>query len=114
MNLPVIRLSEMYLIRGESRVMNGNEAGALADLNDLQIRAGLDEIETANREELLDHFFTQRSVELSMEGDNFHNLKRLKQPIGGLSWEEASYKLVFFLPEREVQLNPNLVQNELW
>lgn len=114
MHLPYLRLSEMYLIRAESKVNNGDMDGALADLNTLRNRADLDETTYSDKEDLLDQLYRERSLELSMEGDNFHNLKRLEQPIGGFPWEEAQYKLVFFLPEKETQLNPNLIQNDTW
>lgn len=114
MNIPYLRLAEMYLIRAESMVNNGNPEGALADLNALRVRAGLDETTYTDEADLLDQIFRERSLELSMEGDNFHNLKRLERSIGGFPWEEARYKLVFFIPEKEIQLNPNLIQNDTW
>ena len=114
MHMSYIRLAEMYLIRAESKVNNDDLEGALADLNSLRNRAGLEATTFEDRADLLDQIFRERSLELSMEGDNFHNLKRLEQPIGGLPWEEARFKLVFFIPDKEVQLNPNLVQNEIW
>ena len=114
MHIPYLRLSEMYLIRAESKVNTGDLDGALTDLNALRNRAGLDETTYTDQADLLDQLYRERSLELSMEGDNFHNLKRLEQPIGGYSWEEASYKLVFFLPEKEIQLNANLIQNDTW
>ena len=114
MNIPYIRLPEMYLIRAESRANNGNLDGGLADLNRIRQRAGLSPTDYADKNDLLEIIFKDRSLELSMEGDYFHNLKRLKRPIGGYPWEEAQYKLVFFIPETEIILNPNLVQNDLW
>ena len=114
MNMPYIRLSEMYLIRAESKVNNGDLDGGLDDLNSLRNRAGLEETTYIDQADLLEQLYRERTLELSMEGDNFHNLKRLEREIGGYSWEEAQYKLVFFIPEKEVQLNPNLVQNEIW
>ncbi len=114
MNIPYIRLPEMYLIRAESNAMRGNLDVALADLNTLRQRAGLSPTSYDSLEDLLDKLFRERSLELSMEGDHFHNLKRLEQPIDGIPWEEASYKLVLFIPEREVQINPNLIQNDIW
>lgn len=114
MHIPYIRLSEMYLIRAESRAENGQLDEALADLNRLLQRAGVESTTYSDKANLLEQIYEERSLELSMEGDNFHNLKRLQQPIGGFSWEEASFKLVFFIPEKEVQLNTNLVQNDTW
>lgn len=114
MNLPYIRLPEMYLIRAESRVENGNLAGGLEDLNRLRQKAGLPATSFSDQADLLQKIFIDRSLELSMEGDNFHNLKRLERSIGGFPWEEAKFKLVFFIPEKEIQLNANLVQNDTW
>lgn len=114
MNIPFIRLPEMYLIRAESRTNNDNLDGGLADLNRLRQRAGINATSYTDKSDLLEKIYIDRSLELSMEGDNFHNLKRLEQSIGGYPWSEAQFKLVFFLPETEVQLNSNLVQNETW
>ena len=104
----------MYLIRGESYLNTENISLAAEDLNTLRKRSGLNEVTSLDQSELLQLFLVERSLELSMEGDNFHNLKRLQMPIGGYSWEEAEYKLVFYLPEKEVQINENLVQNDIW
>ncbi len=114
MNIPYIRLPEMFLIRAEARTRNGNTGGGLADLNRLRQRAGLPPTSCSDPSELLDKILADRSLELSMEGDNFHTLKRLQQPIGGFPWAEARFKLVFFIPEKEIRLNPNLIQNDTW
>lgn len=114
MHIPYIRLSEMYLIRSEASANLDQLDAALTDLNTLRQRAGLAETTYQDKTDLLNQLFIERSLELSMEGDNFHNLKRLERPIGGLPWDEAKFKLVFFLPEKEVQLNSNLVQNDIW
>lgn len=114
MNIPYMRLPEMYLIRAESLANQGDLEGGLADLNVLRARAGLEATSYTDANDLLNKIFRERSLELSMEGDNLHNLKRLGRPAGGFSAEEAAYKLVFFMPEREVQLNPNLIQNDAW
>jgi hypothetical protein len=114
MNIPYIRLPEMYLIRAESRVNNGKPDDGLTDLNRIRQRAGLSPTDYADEADLLEKIFKDRSLELSMEGDYFHNLKRLKRSIGGYPWEEAQYKLVFFIPETEILLNPNLIQNDFW
>jgi tetratricopeptide (TPR) repeat protein len=114
MNIPFLRLPEMYLIRAESKVENNDLDGGLMDLNRLRQRAGLAATNYVNQSDLLEKIFHNRTVEMSMEGQNFHNLKRLERPIGGYPWEEAKFKLVFFIPLKEIQLNPNLIQNEIW
>lgn len=114
MNLPYIRLPEMYLIRAESRANTGDLTGALADLNTLRNRSGLPPANPSNPEQLLDLIYVERTVEMALEGDYLHNHKRLKREVGGLPYEEAKYKLVFFLPEDEIRLNENLIQNDIW
>ncbi len=114
MNLPYIRLPEMYLIRAECRANKGELDNALADLNRLRERAGNTETDYTDKNDLLEKIYLDRTLELSMEGDNLHNLKRLERSIGGYPWDEARFKLVFFLPEKEIQLNSNLIQNDLW
>lgn len=114
MNLAYIRLPEMYLIRAECKANNDDLDGGLADLNLLRQRAGSAATTYADKADLLEKILVDRSLELSFEGDNLHNLKRLERSVGGYSWEEAQYKLVFFIPEKEIQLNPNIIQNETW
>ena len=114
MNIAYIRLPEMYLIRAETRAIMNKLDDALADLNRLKERAGTAPVSYTDQNDLLDKIKVDRSLELSMEGDHFHNQKRLEESIGGLPWEEARYKLVFFIPEKETQLNPNLIQNDTW
>ncbi len=114
MNIPYLRLAEIYHIRAEANANGGQLDAALSDLNVLRERAGLDPTSFADQADLMDQLFRERSLELSMEGDNLHNMKRLQMDVGGYPWEEAIYKLVFFIPEKEIQLNPNLVQNDTW
>ena len=114
MNIAYIRLPEMYLIRAESRANNDQLDDALADLNRLRQRAGVDPTSYADKSDLLEKILLDRSLEMSMEGDYLHNMKRLERAVGGYPYEEARYKLVFFIPEKEVQLNSNLVQNDTW
>ncbi|MEO0469478.1 MAG: RagB/SusD family nutrient uptake outer membrane protein [Bacteroidota bacterium] len=114
MLIPYLRLPEMYLIRAEARANQNRLDEALADLNRLRQRAGLIATTYSSQQDLLDQILRDRTIEMGLEGDRFHNLKRLQRSIGGLPWSEASYKLVFYLPEKEVRLNPNMIQNEPW
>lgn len=107
MHVPVLRLSEMYLTRAESRAMiNPDDPEALADLNVIRHRAGLSDAKKAT----LSAIYLQRIKELAFEGDHFHNMKRLKKDIAGLPWNDG--KLLFKVPQRELDVNPNLKQNE--
>jgi starch-binding outer membrane protein, SusD/RagB family len=106
MHVPVLRLSEMYLTRAECRAMvNPDDPEALADLNVIRTRAGLADAKKAT----LSAIYLQRIKELAFEGDHFHNMKRLKRDIAGLPWNDP--KLIFKLPQRELDVNDQLIQN---
>ena len=113
-NIPVIRISEMFLNRAEANYELGNIAGALADLNQIRVRAGLAAAPaTLSGQALLDDILNQRRVELAFEGHRFHDLKRR-----GLDIVKSPRTITFndFLilariPTGEISLNPNLKQN---
>jgi len=107
-SIPVIRLAEMYLTRGECRLKNSNPTGALDDYNMVRTRAGLP-AKTGSVTE--SNFYVERTRELCFEGDNFFNMKRLQKKIGKSKLEWNDLKLVYKIPQREMDVNPNLVQN---
>lgn len=106
-NIPVIRLSEMYLTRAECNFRLGSQIGAtpLADVNTVRARARATLLAAVN----LNDITTERSLELCFEGLRIHDIKRLKQSTGTFAWD--SPKLVFPIPEREIRANTELIQN---
>jgi hypothetical protein len=68
----------------------------------------------ADQQDLLNKIYDERKLELSFEGDLLHLNKRWKKPVGGYPHEEAIYKLVFFIPQNEVNSNQNMIQNDIW
>jgi hypothetical protein len=114
MHLPYLRLPELYLIRAEARARTGNLEGALEDLNLLRQRAKVADQSYADQQDLLNKIYDERKLELSFEGDLLHLNKRWKKPVGGYPHEEAIYKLVFFIPQNEVNSNQNMIQNDIW
>ena len=107
-NLPVIRLAEMYLIRAEANFRLGTTVGAtpLQDVNLVRVRAGATPYNTIT----LDRIILERQLELAFEGHRIHDLKRLGKTTGIIP--ANSPKLVLPVPQREIDVNPNLVQNE--
>lgn len=105
----LIRLAEMYLIRAEANFRLGTSVGAdpIADINTLRQRAGMgaDFYEQLT----LDNILLERRLELAHEGHKIHDVKRLKQNVGGRPFNANA--LVFPIPAREVEANPNLNQN---
>ncbi len=58
--LTVLRLSEQYLIRAESKVHLGDISGALTDLNIVRLRAGLTSVVLQSAEELQSTILNER------------------------------------------------------
>jgi len=100
----LIRLAEMYLIRAESNNRLSTTVGAtpLADYNIVHVRAGLLPATTVT----LDNILLERRLELSYEGFRIHDQRRLQENVGTLPYNDP--KLVFPIPFRETEANPNL------
>ena len=100
----LIRLPEMYLIRAESNVRLGTTIGAtpLNDYNTVHERAGLTAATTVTLEDIL----YERRLEFSYEGFRIHDQRRLQENVGTLPYNDP--KLVFPIPFRETEANPNL------
>lgn len=107
-NVPIIRLAEMYLTRAESNFRNNTTLGAapLSDVNLIRARVGLPALATAS----LNAITKERYLELAFEGHNLHETKRLQKTTGTLNWN--SPRLILPIPQREIDVNKNLVQNE--
>ncbi|MBE0646886.1 MAG: RagB/SusD family nutrient uptake outer membrane protein [Bacteroidales bacterium] len=108
MNIPLIRLAEIYLNRGECRLNLGDTPGALEDLNVVRKRAGVSDSVNINAT----LYYYERIKELCFQGDNFFNQKRLKRENISdkkLPWDDR--RLIYLIPQREIDVNPNLVQN---
>jgi len=118
-NIPIVRLSEMYLNRAEAYAQMGRAAEAIADLDLLRQRALGDSFTptTATGEELLEAIYTERRRELAFEGHRWYDLKRWGRDIDkrDLSGEyiefETDFRWLAPIPQRELELNPNLEQN---
>jgi starch-binding outer membrane protein, SusD/RagB family len=115
-NTPVIRFSEVLLIRAEAYAATGANDLARADLNRLRTRASATAIAaTVTGAALLDAIFTERRLELVLEGHRFYDLKRRGQTItkAGLSAvvPYTDFRILAPLPVAQVQLNKNLKQN---
>jgi hypothetical protein len=113
LNIPVIRLAEVYLNRAEARVHEGDPTGAAADLNVVRERS---DAGSYTGSATLEDCETERNIELYLEGDYFHNMRRLKKPdfavdIAGNSYNWDDVKLVLPIPKSQLDVNPNLLQN---
>jgi starch-binding outer membrane protein, SusD/RagB family len=118
-NVPVIRLAEMILTRAEANFRKGGTpigAEPIDDINAIRNRAGVSDW---SAEDLtLDLIREERYRELCFEGHALHDLRRFRgsvvAPRGPYRDEELQWndpRLVLPIPQREIDTNPNLVQN---
>jgi len=100
----LIRLAEMYLIRAECNIRLSTITGAtpLSDYNTVHVRAGLVPASSVT----LANILLERRLELSYEGHRIHDQRRLHENVGTLLYTDP--KLVFPIPFREIEANPNL------
>lgn len=114
-HVPVIRLAEMYLTRAEANYRLATSTGAtpLADVNVIRNRAGLPSLLAITS---VNEIIKERNLELAFEGHYLHDLKRLRLSTAGSSGANGpawnSPRLVMPIPQREMDVNKNLVQNE--
>lgn len=116
-NIPVLRLSEMYLIRAEAR-LNGAGGNAVDDYNAIRTNRGLAAAETLSP----DNLFDERRRELCFEGHILFDYARTKRTLirededsriaGPLNIEFPSYLWAMPIPITEMEANSNMVQND--
>jgi hypothetical protein len=75
-------------------------------VNAIRVRAGLPPLTSVT----LDNITKERALELAFEGHNLHEAKRLQRSVGKFEWN--SPKLIMPIPQREMDVNKNLVQNQ--
>lgn len=114
-NIPLIRTSELYLIRAEARARQaGKEGDALADVNVIAVRAGLPAYVGLTGQPLLDAIWQQRRWELAFEGDRWFDLKRrgadVVKTTGNVPYTDP--RILAPLPVREILAHGDiLIQN---
>jgi starch-binding outer membrane protein, SusD/RagB family len=107
-NIPVVRLAEMYLTRAEGNFEAGTAHGALPidDVNLIRERAGLTDLTVLTEDDIRN----ERRLELAYEGFALHDIRRWHLNIGTLTYDDP--RLILPIPQREIDVNPELEQNE--
>lgn len=115
----VLRLPEQYLIRAEARIHQGNLNGAMADINVIRKRAGLELLSSntvdIKADALMNIVLEERRKEFFTEwGHRWLDLKRTRRSEailspGNPSWENTD--VLYPIPQQERIKNPNLSQN---
>ncbi|WP_445382596.1 RagB/SusD family nutrient uptake outer membrane protein [Robiginitalea sp. IMCC43444] len=106
-NVPHIRIAEMHLIRAECNFREGSSLGLAPEeeINALRGRSNAGPLSGISLQDILD----ERRRELAFEGFRLHDAKRLLLNIDTLPFN--SNQLVMPLPQDDIDINPNLVQN---
>jgi hypothetical protein len=123
-DIPILRLSEAYLIAAEAAQKKGDNTNALKYLNAIVKRANPDKEETDAV--TLDRILDERRKELVGEGHRFfdamrnnkriertgdsHSTSKLLSP-EAKSFDWSWYKIVLPIPRSEINTNPNIEQN---
>ncbi len=125
----ILRLAEMYLIKAEAYAKTpGMENQALEMVNIIRKRAGLsgEQLFSLNNvkgyQSILEIVLDERRLELAWEGHRSYDLFRNNKPVirdytfgesfaGPSIIPPTSPRIVHYIPEIEITLNPNLVQN---
>lgn len=108
-NVGVVRLAEMYLTRAEGNLEEGTVIGATPteDVNTVRNRAELADLLPIDVDK--DAILFERKLELAFEGQLLHDIKRTQGSVGALAFDAP--ELVYPIPQRERDVNPNLSQN---
>ena len=109
-----IRHAEMVLIAAEAAGEQGDFATATGWLNQVRARAGLDGLDLLDANNFVDAILQERFVEFALEGPfRLIDLRRKGQAesvLGSIGYDACDQ--VWPLPQRDIDRNPNLNQND--
>lgn len=113
-NVPIVRLSEIVLNRAEAQVELKKYEEALADVNALRTKRGLQAVSLSGTE-LQHEVLLQRRLELAQEGHRFFDLKRrgetISKPAGRTPVSYEDFRVVARISETQMDANKNLKNN---
>lgn len=115
-NVPVIRLAEMYLIRAEANWrLNADPATVRADVDVVRTRSGLAPLAltVVTPAQLGTAILAERRAEFAYEGHRLFDLRRILGDAGAAEYLGIEqFRLVFPVPQRELDANPALSQTQ--
>ena len=124
-NFTYMRYSEVLLIYAEAiNELNGPTEDAYDKIDEVRTRAGIDKLKDiaphATKDEFRELIFEERRKELAYEANRWLDLSRrgadyFVAKLHAAGKKNATAKnAIFPIPQRELDINPNLVQNEEW
>lgn len=118
MNFPVLRFADILLMKAEALNELGSTGQAEVSLNQVRTRAGLTEISGLSQTAFRDKVLHERRMELAYEGQRWFDLIRVDngqyaiQFLHSIGKTNMSEKFLLFpIPQKERDANPNLTQN---
>ena len=118
MNFPVLRYADVLLMKAEALNELGKTSEAEKPLNRVRERAGLGNVTGLSQADFREKVLHERRMELAFEGQRWFDLIRVLDGEYGLNFlhsigkVNASAKhLLFPIPQKERDSNPNLTQN---
>lgn len=114
-NVPVIRLSEVYLNRAEAYAnMIGMMSESMVDINVIRANRGLPPVSGLSDDALLEEVWMQRRLELAFEGHSWFDYKRTRRNIPkptGTTFSWTDYRILAGFPLREVAMHADVRNN---
>jgi hypothetical protein len=125
LNFPVLRYADVLLMKAEALNESGKTAEAQllatdgnATLNKVRVRAGLLNVTGLDQAALREKILHERRMELAFEGQRWFDLIRVNNGQYGIDFlhsigksNMSSKYLLFPVPQKERDANPNLTQN---
>ena len=108
-DVAVVRYADIMLHKAECELRAGNDAAALAIVNDIRNRAGATPLTSLT----LDDILAERGFELAWEGVRRLDLIRHGKFLNAWEFKDAgdAHLKLFPIPTEAIGANPNLVQN---
>jgi hypothetical protein len=115
-DLHVIRFAEVVLIKAEALARLGRLAEAVTEYNKTRVRAGLAPhvlgTNVTTQADVLNAVWTERRLELALEGDRFPDLVRTARAMTVLGLPaNRAFQLLYPIPSRELIVSSGLTQN---
>mgnify|MGYP003645910142 CR=1 FL=1 len=109
-NFVVFRYADVLLMLAEAL---GETSESYDLINDVRERAGLDAIDVTTPGTFSDKLLNERRLELAFENHRWPDLKRFDSDSKIQEAEPfiTGTREFFFIPQREIDINPNFVQN---
>lgn len=109
----LVRGGEMVLIAAEAAARSGDVGTAVGLVNEIRERAGAEPVDAgtvSSGAAALDLVLAERRIELALEGHRWHDLNRTGRAVSELELDSPNQTL-WPIPERDLNVNPNLQQN---